>query len=154
MKFLFKLLCTSILAIPFITGVHAADQGNADDAVAMVKKAKALMLSNGKEKAFAEFMNPQGAFHDRDLYIGVLDMNGVTVLNGGNAKIAPGKSMIELKDIDNKYFIKDFITIAKSKGNGWVDYKWPNPSTKQIGVKSTYVEKVDDLIVICGYFKS
>lgn len=153
MKQLFRIIFAAVLACSLVPGSSAAaNVGTADEAVAMVKKAAAYIAANGKEKAFADISNPAGQFKDRDLYIAVLDKNGVTLAHGGNAKLI-GKSMIDLKDRDDKYFIKAFLDIAATKGSGWVDYKWPNPVSKVIEQKSTYVEKAGDLVIICGIYK-
>jgi signal transduction histidine kinase len=42
---------------------------------------------------------------------------------------------------------------ATAKGSGWSDYKWTNPVTKKIDPKSTYFQKVDDVILGCGVYK-
>jgi signal transduction histidine kinase len=46
------------------------------------------------------------------------------------------------------------VSVAQTSGQGWVNYKWPNPVTKKIGEKSTFIMKVDDMIVACGAYKS
>lgn len=147
-----KWLAAVLIMFSLAGRASAADVGTADEAVAMVKKAIAYISTNGKEKAFAEFNNPAGQFKDRDLYIAVLDKGGVTLAHGGNPKLI-GKSMIDLKDVDDKHFIRAFLDVAGAKGSGWVDYKWPNPVSKAIEKKSTYVEKAGDLVVICGIYK-
>lgn len=152
MKQLFRVVCAAVLACSFVQGASAANVGTADEAVAMVKKAAAYIAAHGKDKAFAEISKPSGQFKDRDLYIAVLDKAGLTLAHGGNAKLI-GKSMIELKDVDDKPFIKAFLDVAATKGSGWVDYKWPNPVSKVIEMKSTYVEKAGDLVIICGIYK-
>lgn len=131
-----------------------ADKGSADEAVAMVKKAAALIKSAGKDKAFAEFSNPANKdFHDRDLYIYVYDLKGVTLAHGNNPKMV-GKNLIELKDGDGKPIIKSMVDVAKSPaGKGWVEFKWPNPVTKAVEPKAGYVERVDDLLVGSGIYK-
>jgi signal transduction histidine kinase len=135
-------------------GGMAADRGNADEAMAMVKKAVAYIKANGKEKAFADFGNTANKdFHDRDLYIFVYDLNGVSLAHGNNPKMV-GKNLLDMKDNDGVYIIKGFIDVAKAKGKGWVDYKWPNPVTKTVEAKSSYVEKLDDMIVGCGVYKN
>lgn len=58
-----------------------------------------------------------------------------------------------MKDADGKAFIKSLIDTAQKRGSGWVEYKWPNPVTKVIESKSTYVEKAGNLIVACGIYK-
>lgn len=131
----------------------AAEKGSKEEAVAMVKKAVALVKSDGKEKAFAAFADPGNAnFHDRDLYIYVYDFNGVALAHGNNPKMV-GKPLIGLKDNEGKLLIKEMIDVAKTKGNGWVDFKWPNPVTKAVESKSGYVEKVDDFLIGSGAYK-
>lgn len=61
--------------------------------------------------------------------------------------------MLELRDADGKYFVKELLEVAKSKGHGWVDYKWPNPVTTILDAKTTYVEKVGNNVLACGVYK-
>lgn len=145
-------LCVSMIALP--QAAFAADKGTADQATAMVKKAAALIKSAGKDKAFAEISNPANKdFHDRDLYVYVYDLNGVTLAHGNNPKMV-GKNLLDLKDGDGKPIIKTMVEVAKSPaGKGWVDYKWPNPVTKAVEQKSGYVERVDDVLVGSGIYK-
>jgi cytochrome c len=144
-------LCLPLL---ILLPASAADKGSAEEAVAMVRKAAALIKSAGKDKAFAAFADPANKeFHDRDLYIYVYDMNGVNLTHGNNPKMV-GRNLMDLKDADGKTMVKSFVDIAKSPaGKGWVDFKWPNPVTKVIEQKSGYVEKVDDMAVGSGIYK-
>ncbi|MFC7518123.1 cache domain-containing protein [Herbaspirillum sp. GCM10030257] len=138
-----------------LTAFAISTQALADDAAnatAMVKKAVAYIKENGKEKAFADFNNPAGNFAKGELYIFVSDMQGKMVAHGANSKLI-GKNLMDLKDADGKLFVKEYTDLAKAKGNGWVDYKWVNPSTKAIDNKSTYVEKIEDLVVGAGIYK-
>jgi signal transduction histidine kinase len=64
-----------------------------------------------------------------------------------------GKDLAELKDADGKYFVKERIEIAKTKGKGWQDYMFTNPTTKKLEHKTAYIEKVDDFIFGCGAYK-
>jgi cytochrome c len=130
----------------------AAQFGTAAEAEAMVKKAVQLIKTEGKEKAFLEINNPKGKFVDRDLYIFVYDTSGKCVSHGFNQKMI-GKDLVEMKDPDGKYFVKERIEIAKTKGKGWQDYKFTDPITKKLEPKSAYIEKIDDLIVGCGIYK-
>ena len=127
-------------------------QSTSAQAESLVKKAVQFYKEKGKEAAFAEFSNPAGKFTAKDLYIFVVDLAGNTLAHGGNAKLV-GKNMMEVKDPDGKFFIKECIEIAKAKGKGWSDYKWSNPATKKIEAKTTYVEKADDFVFGCGVYK-
>lgn len=54
---------------------------------------------------------------------------------------------------ENHHDIRNFVEIASKKAEGWIDYRWPNPVTEVIESKSTYIEKVQDLVVGCGIYK-
>ncbi len=153
MKNLIKVVLLSMALGAF--GVSAAERGTRDEAVAMVKKAAAYVKEVGKDKALAEFSNPKGKFVDRDLYLFAISTSGdgTELANGANPKLV-GKVMLELRDADNHYMVKDFLAVANGKaGAGWVEYKWPNPVTKAIDAKITYIEKVGDMLIACGVYK-
>lgn len=147
----FLLLATSMFLFQS-SAIAASEKGTADDAKALVTKAVNYLHANGKEKAFAEFDNPKGQFIDRDLYIFVIDASGKMLAHGTNPRLI-GKTLNDLKDPDGKFIIKELIQVANTKGKGWVDYKWPNPVSKAIEPKSTYIEKVGDVLIACGIYK-
>lgn len=152
MKTSLKTVVLCLFAFAFNALCWSAERGTPDEAMAMVKKAASAIKTGGKDKAFAEFHDPSGAFRDRDLYIFVLDMSAANLVNGANPRLV-GKNTLDLKDADGKFFVRDMIDIAKNKGAGWVDYKWPSPATNSILHKSAYIEKVGDMIVGCGIYK-
>lgn len=152
-RYYLSLIFALIAFVPMSHGIAASEHGTSDEAVALVKKGIAYIKANGTEKAYAAISEPKGQFSDRDLYLFTFDHAGKTLSHGANTKLI-GKSMIELKDVDGKYFVKEFYEVANKKGKGWVDYKWPNPITKTIEQKSTYIEKLDDGSIIgCGIYK-
>lgn len=151
MNTVFKSVSIGLAALAFSAVAMASEKGTADEAMAMVKKGVAFVKANGKEKAFAEFNNPKGPFVDRDLYVMVYDMEGNNKAHGSNPKLI-GKNLLEIKDADGKFIVKGLIEMAQ-KGKGWFDYKWPNSVTKAVEAKSTYVEKVDDVLIGVGIYK-
>jgi methyl-accepting chemotaxis protein len=132
----------------------AAEHGNADDAVEMVKRGLDYFNANGKE-ALMEDVNRlhKGQFIDRDLYLSIYALeDGVVLANGANSRVI-GLPRDKVKDVDGKYFTVDMLSLAKGPGSGWVDYKWAHPLTKEIKLKSAYLERVGDVFVACGYYK-
>ena len=125
-----------------------------DDAKALAEKAAAFMKANGKDKAIAEFNDPKGQWVKGDLYIIAQDYNGIMLANGGNPKLT-GQNHFDVKDPNGKLFVKEMISVAKSKGSGWVEYSWTNPVAKKVQPKKTWVQKVEgmDLYVGCGIFQ-
>lgn len=152
MKKILVVVVLGILALGIGKISFTGEFGTKEEAEALVKKAISMIKAEGKEKAFAEINNPKGKFVDRDLYIFVYDMNGKCVAHGFNPKMI-GKDLLEMKDADGRYFVKERIEIAKTKGKGWQDYKFTNPLSKKIELKTAYIERVDDLIVGCGVYK-
>lgn len=152
MKRIITVVFVAVFTLAVSQAVFAAEFGTPAQAELMVKKAVAEIKANGKEKAFAEISNPKGKFIDRDLYVFVYDMSGKCVAHGFNQKMI-GKDLIDMKDPDGKFYVKERIEIAKSKGKGWQDYKFTNPLSKKVENKTAYIEKIDDLIVGCGAYK-
>ncbi|MDM5181840.1 cache domain-containing protein [Massilia sp. DJPM01] len=138
--------------LAFATHALAAEPATAEEATALVKRGVAFVKANGKDKLIAEVANSKGQFVNGELYLSVWDAKATVLAHGANPKMV-GKNVIELKDADEKYFMKEIVAKAAAPGNGWVDYKWINPVTKQIQAKSAYVEKVDDIIISAGYYK-
>jgi signal transduction histidine kinase len=134
---------------------QAKSKGTAAEAQAMVQKAIAHIKKAGREKAFADFDNKSGPWVDRDLYVVVYDMKGKVLAHGANEKMI-GKDVIELRDSDGKYFVKERVEMM-SKGpeaKGWQDYKFMNPTNRQIEPKQMFLQRFEDLIVGCGIYKS
>ncbi|HEU6436501.1 MAG TPA: cache domain-containing protein [Nitratidesulfovibrio sp.] len=152
MRYALRAALALLLVAALCPLAHAQSKGSKDEAVAMVKKAVAYLKANGRDKAFAEISNPQGMFVDRDLYVVVYDMQGNCLAHGANAKQV-GKNLMELRDPDGKYFVKERVELGKTKTSFWQDYKFSNPQTKLIEPKSMYMERVDDLLVGCGAYQ-
>lgn len=134
------------------TAISLFSGGTANEATQLVEKAVQYLSQQGRQKAFSEFNNPHGAFVLRDLYIFVYNLNGQVVAHGGNTTLI-GKQMIDAKDPHGKAFVRERIEIATTKGKGWQDYMFLNPETKEVESKTSYIQKVDDLIIGCGIYK-
>ncbi|MBL0140841.1 MAG: cache domain-containing protein [Betaproteobacteria bacterium] len=129
-------------------------KGTAAEATAMVDKAIAYIKKNGRDKAFAEFNNRKGQFTDRDLYVVVYDLKGKVLSHGANAKMI-GRDVIDLRDNDGKYFVRERVEMMSKSPNakGWQDYKFMNPVTNQIEPKSMFLQRYEDIMVGCGIYK-
>ena len=75
-----------------------------------------------------------------------------TVAHGARPALI-GKNLLDLKDQDGKYLIREMIRIARGSGAGWVNYKWPNPINNKIEDKVSYVEKMGDFFVGVGVYR-
>src|ERR1019366_6784951 len=132
-------------ALLTIAAPAAAEEfGSKDEAIAMVKRVQAEFKKDGADATFKAVSDKATKeFHDRDLYPFIYDMSGLCVAHGARPALI-GKSLIDLKDQDGKFLIREMVAKAKDPGNGWIDYKWPNPLTNKIEDKLSYVEKMGD----------
>ena len=150
MKRILALALMLCLALP----AFAADKrGTQAEAVAMVQKLIASIKANGRDKTFAAINDVNGGqFRDRDLYVTINDFTGKNLAHGANPKMQ-GKNLIDLKDGDGKFFVRERLDRAKKEGKGWQDYKFVNPTSQQIEAKSMYFEKYEDIVINCGIYK-
>ena len=130
-----------------------SNNANRDEATAMVKKGVAFIKAQGIEKGYAEISNKGGQFVDRDLYLVVYGLDGKCLAHSANAKQI-GKDLIDLTDIDGKYFVKERVELARSKPAGfWQEYKFTNPVSKKVEPKVMYCEKLGDTAVCGGVYR-
>jgi hypothetical protein len=122
--------------------VHA-QTATKEEALVLLQKAVVHFKKNGIDTSCKDFANPNGGFIQGELYVFVEDVEATMICNAGNPRLN-GKDLSQLKDADGKQFSKALADLAKTKGSGSVDYRWPNPVSKAIEAKTSFVERVDD----------
>jgi cytochrome c len=140
----------SVFCAALVTLACASD--NPDDAIAMVDKGLAFMQKNGKDALIKEINAKNPEFIKGDTYLIVRSIDGPMLGHPFNQKLI-GKNMLELPDADGKYFRKEIIEKARTKGKGWVDYRYNNPVSKEVEKKSTYLVRSGDVILEAGIYK-
>ena len=110
------------------------------------------MKYQGKEKALAEISTPKGMFDKGELYVFAYDLQGVMLAHPKNPALI-GQNLIAVPDTEGKLFRKEIVEKAKSRGSGWVDYVYLNPETNKQEHKTTYFQKVGDIILCCGVYQ-
>jgi signal transduction histidine kinase len=142
-------LALALVMAPAFGGANASR----DEAVAMVRKGAAYIKANGPEKGYAEVSNKAGQFIDRDLYLVVYGLDGKCLAHGANPRQI-GRDLIDLTDVDGKYFVKERIELARTKPAGfWQEYKFTNPVSKKIEAKAMYCEKLAETAVCGGVYR-
>ena len=132
----------------------AREFGNAEQARALAEAGAQYVRTHGAERGKQAINDPQGAFVDRDLYLGMCDASGTIVANGGNPRVI-GIDGNAVKDVQGRYFVKEIMRLGENPGTGWVGYQWQHPLTGQTMTKSAYVQAVgvDGLVISCGFYK-
>jgi cytochrome c len=145
-----------VLSMMLPCTVAFAQRPSSAQAVALVKQAVAFAKQNGIAKLIQETNQENGRFHvatGGELYIFIYDERGVVKAIGFNTAALVGKNRIDLKDPDGVMIVRELINVAQNKGKGWVDYKYPNPTTNQNEQKTSYLEFYEGAIIGSGVYK-
>ena len=126
-----------------------------EECIAKCKEAAAMVKEIGIEATLEKLNKKDGPFVWKDTYVFSIDIESGKCLAHPFLPKAIGKVMTRNKDKQGKLYVVEFINIAKSKGEGWVDYVWPKPGEKTPSTKSTYLYKVPDMnvIMLSGIYK-
>lgn len=128
-----------------------ADDGP-DAAQALVAKVAAFYQAHGKPATIEALNQADGPFVQGSLYAFAYDLTGTMIAHPKNPKLV-GKNLIEVPDAEGKFFRKEIVETAKTKGEGWVDYLYKNPTTSQLEPKTTYLKRLDDIVVCAGTYR-
>ena len=143
----------AVVATCLVAGAQSPTPAQAES---LVKRAVAYAKTNGIEKLIQQTNQGNGVFHvgsGGEMYLFVYDQAGVCKAIGFNSVELVGKNRMGLKDPDGKMILQEMLAVGKTKGKGWVDYKYPDPVTGKILAKTSYVETHEGLLFGCGIYK-
>lgn len=137
----------------YILGVgYYAPRATADDARHLLDRASAEIKAQGMAKALASFNDPKGAFVHNDLYVFAVNLkSGKFEADGMNPKWT-GTDAHELRDVEGHPLIKEMLELAKTKGEGTVDYVWRNPVTNAVEKKRTFIRRENGSMIGVGFY--
>lgn len=145
-----------IVMVFVFTGLSVAmEKATKEEVVQKCKQAAELYKTQGKDAAIKAVGDKQGQFVWKDTYVFAIDIDKKTVIAHPIKPVLVGKNLIGIKDINGKMFFAEFIKVAKTKGQGWVDYMWPKPGEKKPSPKITYVYRVPgtSVAMLAGIYK-
>lgn len=164
-----------VMASVFLAASVMAQSAVKDECVALCKDAANFINEKGLDAAIAEIGNKEGKFVTKNTYVFLMDLEGnelahpIHAMTGSpfSAVTASGRNVLKLfdiKDTNGKLFVQEYIKVAKTRGEGWVEYMYPKPEElkkpipreeKKSSKKISYIYRVPgkDLVVIAGYFE-
>lgn len=153
MKIMRMLAAALVVAVAAVGAAHAQKKLSQDEVKALTLKAADLVTAKGVDEA-AKVFNAEGDYKFGEIYVNVIDFNGTWLVYPPKPE-GVGKSVLNVKDADGKFLVQDIISVAKDKGEGWVEYRWLNPAVNQIQPKVTYVKRIPgkDLVTYIGIYK-
>ena len=129
----------------------AAESATKEECVAKTKEAGKMVTDKGVEAAIAEVNKKDGKFVWKDTYVFLMDLDGKMIAHPMSPALV-GKNVLDMKDkgTPGKLLFKEFVEVAKGKGEGWVDYMWTNPGDPKPRKKVTYIYRVPGKNVLAG----
>ncbi len=146
-------LLTLFCLVSFVGISPAQEKATKEECMAKVKEAVAMVKEAGLDATLAKINDPQGPFQWKDTYVFAYNLDGMMIAHP-NPKLV-GKTLIDLKDTNGKMYVAEFMSVAKTSGEGWVSYTWPKPGEKEASPKVTYVYRVpgENVAIFAGIYE-
>ncbi|WP_150302616.1 cache domain-containing protein [Pseudomonas saliphila] len=139
------------LVLPAYVQAESAPQ-EADAARELLTEAVEYYQENG-DKALAVFSR-QGPFVKDDLYVYVVNTNGIMLASGGPSVMLTGRDIYNAVDDDLKKKFEDALSLPESDTIHEGEYPWSswNTAGREI-TKHVYYQRVEDKIFVVGYYQ-
>ena len=143
----------AILSLALVAAPVLANAPTEKDAIAMVERGVALVKAKGKDEMMKRINAKDAEYVQGELYIDMRDLKtGIVLAHPYNPSIV-GKDLTDVPDANGKKYRREIIDVAAAKGKGWVDYQYKNPTSGKIEPKTTYIQRVDDVVLEAGIYK-
>ncbi len=80
----------------------------------------------------------RGLRYNQTDYFWINDLRPVMIMHPANPKLV-GQDLSGIKDPDGFQVFNEMVTLAKAKGAGMVNYRWPKPGTSDAVGKTSYI---------------
>nr|WP_312513053.1 cache domain-containing protein [Massilia sp.] len=149
-----KLIATvAAVCLAMATNAAQANEPTEKDAIAMAERGAALIKSKGKDEMMKLINAKHPDYVQGSLYVDLRDIKtGIVLAHPYNPSIV-GKDLTDVPDANGKKYRREIIELAAAKGKGWVDYQYKNPTTGKIEPKTTYILRIDDVVLEAGIYK-
>lgn len=122
------------------------------EAQALLHQATKYLEANGPEKAFAAFNNRNGPFVHKDLYVFVIDQQGVYQANGAAPATLVGLNVLESRDAAGNPLFHNMLDAVKDQPDAQVRYVWLDRATNKVEPKVTFLHRDGDYVLGVGYY--
>ena len=106
-----------------------------------VQSAVDLLMSEGKQAAFKEFLNPASRYSFLNTFIWVTDEWGRALVDPAFPE-KEGRDLTLFRDAIGRPVMKEIIDKLHKEDEAWVQYLWPRPGAVALSRKLAYVKKV------------
>ncbi|BBN54947.1 hypothetical protein TRE132_30720 [Pseudomonas chlororaphis subsp. aurantiaca] len=101
-----------------------------------LESAGSLDRATAQKQALSAIRNLR---YDQSDYFWINDLTPVMVMHPTNPKL-DGQNLSAIRDPDGFAVFNEMVAIAKAKGAGMVNYRWPKPGASEPVQKTSYVQ--------------
>ena len=81
----------------------------------------------------------RGLRYNRDEYFWINDLTPVMIMHPANPKL-DGQNLSSIRDPNGFAIFNEFVSLAKAKGAGIINYSWPKPGAEAPVKKTSYIQ--------------
>lgn len=155
MKKILILFVGFIMLVSFSAiSIAADDKATIGECIEMSRQAAEMILQD-EDAALAEISKRNGKFVWKDSYVFVMNLKGKMLAHPMMPGLLKMDSLLTVpdKNPDNpKMLFVEFVVLAGTEGEGWVEYMWPKPGglSTTPTLKETYIHRVPGTTMFTG----
>ena len=147
-------LAVLLFILCFSVQAWAQKSATKEECVVKSHEAAALINSKGLAAAIKEIGDPKGSFVWKDSYVFLMNLEGKMLAHPIQPELTQLPHCLLITDQTDKAIFVSFVNLARTTGQGWVEYMWPKIGKKAPSKKITYIYRVPgkDLFVGAGVY--
>ena len=143
-------LATIVLAVLLVFPAMAAESATKEECVEMCREAAALITAKGVEKGIEKISDQRGPFVWKDSYVFLMNLDGKMLAHPFKPELTRKDHVLLMTDPTDKALFVHFVNLARTRGEGWVEYMWPKPGKSTPHKKLSYIYRVPDTDLFVG----
>ncbi len=142
--------CLLMVLAAYASPVWPDASATKEECVLKCHEAAALINSKGIEEGIRQIGDPKGPFVWKDSYVFLMDLKGRMLAHPFQPELTRMEHVLLITDpTDNALFVR-FVNLARTVGQGWVEYMWPKPGKTSPAKKLSYIYRVPGQEVFVG----
>jgi hypothetical protein len=147
-RYIFYMIVLISLILP--ASLFADEIATKEECVIKCHEAAALINSKGVEAAIEAINDPDGRFVWKDSYVFLMDLKGKMIAHPFKPELTQKDHVLLITDPTGKALFVHFVNIARTSGEGWIEYMWPKPGKSTPSKKLTYIYTVPNHNLFVG----
>ncbi len=131
-----------IILISCFSAMAWAESATKDEVIAKCEAAAKMVHEKGVVEAGKAIGDKMGPFVWKDTYVFLMDLDGKMIAHPIKPELTEEDNLLQVADTDGKPLFLEFVQVAGSKGQGWVDYMWPKPGEEKPAAKTSYIYRI------------